>query len=108
MKQKLCFLFALLLIAIAGNAKTSKDVNGDGVTNVSDVTALVNQIIGSGNYSADVCDVNGDGVVNVSDVTSLINVILGNEPGELAICDINADGELNVSDVTALINSILD
>ena len=25
MKQKLCFLFALLLIAIAGNAKTSKD-----------------------------------------------------------------------------------
>ena len=57
MKQKLCFLFALLLIAIAGNAKTSKDVNGDGVTNVSDVTALVNQIIGSGNYSADVCDV---------------------------------------------------
>ena len=57
MKQKLCFLFALLLIAIAGNAKTSKDVNGDGVTNVSDVTALVNQIIGSGNYSADACDV---------------------------------------------------
>ena len=40
MKQKLCFLFALLLIAIAGNAKTSKDVNGDGVTNVSDVTKL--------------------------------------------------------------------
>ena len=82
MKQKLCFLFALLLIAIAGNAKTSKDVNGDGVTNVSDVTALVNQIIGSGNYSADVCDVNGDGVVNVSDVTALVNFIINGDSGE--------------------------
>ena len=82
MKQKLCFLFALLLIAIAGNAKTSKDVNGDGVTNVSDVTALVNQIIGSGNYSADVCDVNGDGVVNVSDVTALVNFIINGDSGD--------------------------
>ena len=82
MKLKLCFLFALLLIAIAGNAKTSKDVNGDGVTNVSDVTALVNQIIGSGNYSADVCDVNGDGVVNVSDVTALVNFIINGDSGE--------------------------
>ena len=82
MKQKLCFLFALLLIAIAGNAKTSKDVNGDGVTNVSDVTALVNQIIGSGNYSADACDVNGDGVVNVSDVTALVNFIINGDSGE--------------------------
>ena len=82
MKQKLCFLFALLLIAIAGNAKASKDVNGDGVTNVSDVTALVNQIIGSGNYSADVCDVNGDGVVNVSDVTALVNFIINGDSGE--------------------------
>ena len=82
MKQKLCFLFALLLIAIAGNAKTSKDVNGDGVTNVSDVTALVNQIIGSGNYSADACDVNGDGVVNVSDVTALVNFIINGDSGD--------------------------
>ena len=53
------------------------DVNADGTVNVSDVTALVNQIIGSGSYSAQACDVNGDGEVNVTDVTTLINMILG-------------------------------
>ena len=49
---------------------------------MSDVTALVNQIIGSGNYSADACDVNGDGVVNVSDVTALVNFIINGDSGE--------------------------
>ena len=53
------------------------DVNGDGVVNVSDVTALVNRILGDPTYSDTVCDVNGDGVVNVSDVTTLVNLILG-------------------------------
>ncbi|MGM9869502.1 MAG: SUMF1/EgtB/PvdO family nonheme iron enzyme, partial [Sodaliphilus sp.] len=48
----------------------------DGSVNVSDVTALVNQIIGSGSYSAQACDVNGDGSVNVSDVTALVNLII--------------------------------
>ncbi|MGM9869270.1 MAG: dockerin type I repeat-containing protein [Sodaliphilus sp.] len=53
------------------------DVNGDGVVNVSDVTALVNKILGDTTYSDTVCDINGDGEVNVSDVTNLVNLILG-------------------------------
>ncbi|MGM9869947.1 MAG: leucine-rich repeat protein [Sodaliphilus sp.] len=53
------------------------DVNGDGVVNVSDVTALVNRILGDTTYDDSVCDVNADGVVNVSDVTALVNLILG-------------------------------
>ena len=52
------------------------DVNADGVVNVSDVTALVNRILGDPTYSDTVCDINGDGVVNVSDVTALVNLIL--------------------------------
>ena len=53
------------------------DVNGDGVVNVSDVTALVNRILGDTTYSDTVCDINADGVINVSDVTALVNIILG-------------------------------
>ncbi|MDO4512346.1 MAG: leucine-rich repeat protein [Bacteroidales bacterium] len=53
------------------------DVNGDGEVNVSDVTALINKILGSADYADEVCDINADGVVNVSDVTALINKILG-------------------------------
>lgn len=53
------------------------DVNGDGIVNVSDVTALINYILGTSEYSRIVCDVNQDQEVNVSDVTFLINLILG-------------------------------
>ena len=53
------------------------DVNGDGKVNVSDVTALINMIMGITTMDATVADVNGDGKVNVSDVSALINIILG-------------------------------
>ncbi|MBO4813809.1 MAG: leucine-rich repeat protein [Muribaculaceae bacterium] len=53
------------------------DVNGDGRVNVSDVTTLVNMILGVVEKDEQVADINGDGRVNVSDVTALINIILG-------------------------------
>lgn len=53
------------------------DIDGDGIVNVSDVTALINKILGEADYSDQVCDVDGNGEVNVSDVTALINMILG-------------------------------
>lgn len=54
------------------------DVNGDGEVNVTDVTALVNIILGSTtDYDTAIADVNGDGEVNVTDVTALVNIILG-------------------------------
>ena len=52
------------------------DVNGDGIVNVSDVTALVNHILNEDNSNAEICDINGDGVVNVSDVTDLVSLML--------------------------------
>ena len=57
-------------------AKATGDINGDGEVNVSDVTALINKILGSSTYTDAVCDINGDGEINVSDVTALINAIL--------------------------------
>ena len=56
---------------------TVGDVNGDGKVNVSDVTALVNMILGTIPKNEAVADINGDGKVNVSDVTALVNLILG-------------------------------
>ena len=58
-------------------AANSGDVNGDGKVNVSDVTMLVNLILGTVSMNQEAADVNGDGKVNVSDVTALINTILG-------------------------------
>ena len=52
------------------------DVNGDGRVNVSDVSALINNILGITSGDAMKDDVNGDGRVNVSDVAALVNLIL--------------------------------
>ena len=57
--------------------KVQGDVNGDGTVNVSDVTALVNMILGVIPKDETLADVNSDGSVNVSDVTALVNLILG-------------------------------
>lgn len=57
---------------------TAGDTNGDGVVDVSDVTAVVNFILGQKQegYNPVAVDVNGDTVVDVTDVTALINLIL--------------------------------
>ncbi len=52
------------------------DVNGDGVVDASDVTALVSIVLGE-SRTIDAADVNGDGVIDASDVTALIQIILG-------------------------------
>ena len=53
------------------------DVNGDGKINVTDVTALVNMILGVIPKNLELGDINGDGKLNVTDVTALVNIILG-------------------------------
>ena len=57
-------------------ASLTGDVNGDGVVNTSDVTALINIILGSAE-TVPAADVNGDGTVDTSDITALLNIILG-------------------------------
>ena len=61
----------------AGQQYERGDVNRDGQVNVSDVTALINMILGVIPMNLEAGDVNGSGGVNVSDVTYLINIILG-------------------------------
>ena len=51
------------------------DVNGDGSVDVSDVTTLINAILGISSCDKAVCDFNGDGNVDASDVSLLITLI---------------------------------
>ena len=57
---------------------TRGDVNGDGLVNINDVTALINYLL-SGDAAAvnvDAADCDQNGNVNISDVTDLINFLL--------------------------------
>ena len=66
---------------VIDEGKPAGDVNNDERVNVSDVSTLINMILGSTAMDQGRADVNGDGRVNVSDVTELINIILGNTIG---------------------------
>lgn len=76
---------AMLYLYVPGNgmaayqlSKNVKfgDVNGDGNVDVSDVTALINMILGTTPTNLEVADINADGILDVTDVTALINAIL--------------------------------
>ncbi len=56
---------------------TPGDINGDGVVDASDVTALISIVLGE-TATVDAADVNGDGIVDASDVTAMIAIVLGN------------------------------
>jgi hypothetical protein len=52
------------------------DVNGDGAVNISDVNAIISNILNI-NQAFDVrCDVNSDGAINISDINVIIGRIL--------------------------------
>ena len=56
------------------------DVNGDGVVNVTDVTLLVDYILGKevdDSFIFENADVTRDGTISVTDVTALVDLILG-------------------------------
>ena len=65
---------------LVGNATVMRgDVNGDGLVNVADATAIIDYLL-SGNdegFNLDAADVDGDGNVSVADVSALIDLLLG-------------------------------
>ena len=60
-----------------GGAFLRGDVNGDGNVTISDVTALIDLLLGGGAINNPAADCNGDSNVTISDVTALIDFLLG-------------------------------
>ena len=52
------------------------DVNGDGYISISDVTTLIDMLLGTDTGFPVNADVNDDGSVSISDVTALIDILL--------------------------------
>ena len=55
----------------------SGDVDGNGMVNISDVTTLIDYLLGASlDINPENADVDGDGTVNIADVTTLIDRLL--------------------------------
>ncbi|MBO4851404.1 MAG: leucine-rich repeat protein [Prevotella sp.] len=74
-------------LVTASTDVSTGDVNGDGVISVTDVTFLVDKILGNvnDNFIIENADINGDGFISVSDVTALVDIILGNDSSTITI-----------------------
>ena len=73
--------------------KTCGDVNGDGSLSVSDVTAMVNYVLGISvdNFDISVSDLDGNNEISVADIMQLVTMILdGITPSSFTI---TIDGE---------------
>ena len=70
------------------------DVNGDGRTDVEDVTALIGSLLGVPTGTADMAptDVNGDGIADIEDVTFLIEWVLGSPEQPVEEVTMNVNG----------------
>ena len=60
-------------------------MNRDGILSITDVTAIVNIILGNDDelssfYDLVAADVNDDGDISIADVTSIVNIILNEQP----------------------------
>ncbi len=57
------------------------DVNDDGVVNISDVTTLIDYLLGGSleHFSIANANVNMDSKISISDVTALIDLLLSGE-----------------------------
>ena len=53
--------------------KKKGDVNADGIVDISDVVAIINQMAGTASWPD--ANVNGDETVDISDVVSVINIM---------------------------------
>jgi len=60
------------------------DANGDGVVDITDVTAIIDYVLGSGSepFIFANADINGDGTIDVTDVTMVIDIILQQQTDE--------------------------
>lgn len=60
-------------------AQIKGDANGDGLVNISDVSFVINILLGKADseYTLEAVDVNSDGFINISDVMAIIHILLG-------------------------------
>ena len=64
-------------VTLVGPAYSIGDVNHDGNVNITDVTALIDYLLGDVTAAPAEADVNGEGGVTITDMTALIDLLLG-------------------------------
>lgn len=80
--------------AISGGGHKLGDVNNDGYVSVTDITIVVNSILGIEPIEAALADFNGDGELSIIDIDYMVGIILSDTgSSETSNIEILVDGE---------------
>ena len=82
MRKRILFTVAAIATCVPLWSQSRGDLNGDDNVDVTDVSLLIDVVLGKtvGLAEGAVCDLNGDGSVDVTDVSLLIDIVLGKVP----------------------------
>lgn len=103
----------MLIACAVSRAAVATDVTGDGITDVADVNAVINVILGNNAMSATSCDITGDGIVDVADVNVIITAILASTGSTMRtgydyVWDYSVMPEIHISVTQQQWNRLLD
>jgi hypothetical protein len=83
MRRKYQFFFLPLLLVLlsffplqAAADQQRGDANGDGKVNITDVTVLIDYLLGGATINLDAADVNNNATVTIADLTALLDLLL--------------------------------
>ena len=81
MKQRLLFAIMAIALCFPAWSQLRGDLNDDGNVDVTDVSIMIDMVLGKQEPNLTLGDLDGNGQVDVSDVSMVIDIVLGKEPG---------------------------
>ena len=80
-EKKITFLLFAIVLCLPAWSQLRGDMNNDNQVDVTDVSIMIDMVLGKIQPNLAIADLDGNGQVDVSDVSALIDVVLGKEPG---------------------------
>ena len=80
MKPKFLFLLCFVALNVPAFSQTRGDLNGDDIVDVTDVSIMIDMVLGKQEHNLAIGDLDGNSMIDVSDVSAIIDIVLGKVP----------------------------
>ena len=81
MKKRLLFSFFSIVLCLPAWCQLRGDLNNDNQVDVTDVSIMIDMVLGKAQQDLTIADLDGNGHIDVTDVSFLIDIVLGKDNG---------------------------